>query len=162
MRSRLTAWIVVVGVMTLLVGPAPAQEAKAPATQPAKAPAKEPDAILLLSEGSVALGIGWTWGHGELKYQGKAYKVKVDGLSLGDVSVTKMKAMGKVSNLKALDDFSGTYKAVATGATVGMGVGIAKLENDKGVEIEIKNENEGVGIKVAVEGLKLKLENLEK
>jgi hypothetical protein len=53
----------------------------------ALAQAKKPDATLTLSEGSVAVGIGFTWGKGTLNYQGKSYPVKVDGLSVGELGV---------------------------------------------------------------------------
>jgi len=147
MDRRLTAWIVAAGMMALLVGPALAAEE-----------AKEPDAILKLSEGSAGLGIGWSWAKGDLIYKGQTYKVKVEGLSVGEVGVTKAKALGKVSNLKNLDDFTGHYVAGGAGATAGKGVGLTTLKNDKGVTIELKSETEGANIKLAAEGLKLKLE----
>jgi hypothetical protein len=57
---------------------------------------KEPDAYLELSEGSVAIGIGYSWGDGTLTYQGKKYPVEVKGLSVIDVGITKATAFGKV------------------------------------------------------------------
>ena len=60
---------------------------------------KKVDATLKLSEGSFAAGIGWSWGHGTLTYKGKAYKVKVEGLSVGEVGLTNVKAKGNVYNL---------------------------------------------------------------
>jgi hypothetical protein len=32
---------------------------------------KTPDGTVRLSEGSVAVGIGWSWGHGTLSFKGK-------------------------------------------------------------------------------------------
>ena len=37
------------------------------------------------SGGSVAVGIGYTWGGGDVKYKGKTYKIKIDGLSAGEI-----------------------------------------------------------------------------
>ncbi|HEY3204559.1 MAG TPA: hypothetical protein VGL03_12985, partial [Thermoanaerobaculia bacterium] len=82
---------------------------------------KTPDATLSLSEGSVAAGIGWSWGKGVLTYQGKTYSFKVNGLSVGEVGVTKAEATGKVFKLKTLDDFDGIYAAAGAGATAGKG-----------------------------------------
>ena len=145
--NRLTGCLVVAGMMPLLGGPALAADE-----------AKEPDAVFRLSEGSVGVGIGWSWAKGDLMYKGKTYKIKVEGLSVVDLGVTKAKAVGKVSNLKSLDDFSGHYKAVDMGATVVKGVGISVLKNGKGVKLEMKSETEGVDFKLAAEGLKLELE----
>jgi hypothetical protein len=49
----------------------------------------KPDATLRFSGGSFAAGIGFSWGSGTLTYRGKSYPVKVKGLSVGKVGVTK-------------------------------------------------------------------------
>ena len=56
---------------------------------------KKVDAVLKLTEGSVAAGIGWSWGHGTRTYMGKSYRVKVEGLTVGEVGMTNAKAKGK-------------------------------------------------------------------
>ena len=107
----------------------------------------------------MALGIGWSWGSGVLTYKGKTHKCKVEGLSVGEVGVTKAEATGSVYNLKSLDAFSGTYAAAGTGAAAGKGVEVSSLKNDKGVVINLKSATKGASIKVAAEGLKLTLES---
>ena len=86
-------------------------------TQAAKE--EKPNATLRLSGKSVAAGIGFSWGKGTLVYAGKTYPVKVEGLSVGEVGVTRATAKGDVSNLTKLEDFPGIYAAVAAGATAG-------------------------------------------
>jgi hypothetical protein len=122
---------------------------------PAVADDKKPDATLRLSEGSVAAGIGWSWGNGELNYAGKTYKFKVGGLSVAEVGVTKAEATGSVYNLKSIDDFDGVYAAAGAEGTAGKGAGVSSLRNAKGVVINLKSETKGANIKVAAEGLKL-------
>ena len=56
MRRTVIASVLVGSLLVLLVGLAAAQ-------------AKKPDATLTLSEGSVAVGIGFSWGKGTLSYQ---------------------------------------------------------------------------------------------
>jgi hypothetical protein len=119
---------------------------------------KKPDATIRLSEGSVAAGIGWNWGRGELHYAGKTYKVKVSGISVAEVGVTKAEATGNVYNLKNLEDFEGVYAAAATEGTAGKGAGVSSLRNPKGVVINLKSETKGANVKVAAEGIKLTLE----
>ncbi len=85
----------------------------------ALAQAKKPDATLKLTEGTVAVGIGFSWGKGTLAYKGKNYPVKVEGLSVGEVGVNRATAVGNVRNLKQLADFDGNYVAAGAEATVG-------------------------------------------
>ena len=118
---------------------------------------KMPDATLRLSSGSMALGIGWSWGEGKLSYKGKTYKFKIEGLSVGEVGMTKAQASGKVYNLNKLSDFDGVYSAGGAAATAGQGVGATALSNANGVSILLTSETKGANLKVAVEGLKLKL-----
>ena len=122
------------------------------------ADAKKADATVKLSEGSVAAGIGWSWGHGTLSYMGKSYKFKVDGLSVGELGVTKATATGNVYNLKSLDDFDGVFGAAGAGVTLEQGKGATALVNAKGVQLILTSTTKGASIKVAAEGLKVKLE----
>jgi hypothetical protein len=119
---------------------------------------KKPDATLNLTEGQVALGIGWSWGKGVLTYKGKKYPFKVEGLSVGDIGITKAEATGKVNNMKKLDDFSGKYLSAAAEATVGLGAGAVAMQNDKGVVVYLFPKTKGINLKLAGEGVKFVLE----
>jgi hypothetical protein len=119
---------------------------------------KKPDATLELTEGQVALGIGWSWGKGVLTYKGKKYPFKVEGLSVGDVGITKAEATGNVNDLKKLEDFSGKYLSAAAEATVGAGAGAVAMQNDKGVVVYLFPKTKGVNLKLAGEGVKFVLE----
>lgn len=125
---------------------------------PARAEDKKPDGTVKLTEGSVAVGIGWSWGHGTLEYKGKTYKIKVDGLSVGEVGMTNAKASGKVYNLKKVEDFNGVFAAGGAGATAGQGKEASALTNANGVSLLLTSETKGASLKIAAEGLKLKLE----
>ena len=142
MRRGVMGLVAVGSVVSLLVGLALAQ-------------AKKPDATLTLSEGTVALGIGFSWGKGSLAFQGKTYPVKVEGLSVGEVGVTRATASGSVYNLAKLADFDGNYVAGGAGATIGGGAGITAMKNQNGVVIELKSTTQGASLKLAAEGLKL-------
>ena len=147
MQRRWTLGLAVLGVLALvLMG------------TPAIADDKMPDATIRLSEGSVAAGIGWSWGSGEISYQGKTYRIKIDGLSVAEVGITKAEASGTVYNLKDLADINGVFAAAGAEGTAGKGAGVSSLRNAKGVVINLKSETKGANIKVAAEGLKLKLE----
>ena len=145
MSRRLSAWVAVGGMVTLLFGSAVAQDAK-------------PDATVKLSEGTIAVGIGWSWGKGVLTYQGKTYPFKVEGLTVGEVGVTKAEAAGDVFNLKKLEDFNGVYGTAGLEGTAYKGAGLTALRNKEGVVLQLKSVTKGANIKVAIEGLKLALE----
>ncbi len=117
------------------------------------------DATLTLSEGSVAAGIGFSWGKGTLSYGGKTYPVKVQGLSVGEVGVTRATAKGDVSNLARLEDFSGNYVAVGAGATAAGGAGVTVMRNQNGVVIEMTSTTQGASLRLGAEGLRLTLAN---
>jgi len=120
---------------------------------------KKPSGTVTLSEGSMAVGIGWSWGHGTLTYKGKTHKFKVEGLSVGEVGVDKATAKGSVFDLKSLADFDGVYAVAGAGATAGKGVGATAVVNDKGVQMVLTSTTKGASLKLAAEGLKVKLEN---
>ena len=145
--KRFSAMVVALGMVATLAGLALAAEKE-----------KTPDATLKLSEGQVALGIGWSWGKGVLTLEGKDYPFKVGGLSVLDVGITKAEAEGTVYNMKKLEDFNGTYVSAAAEATLGVGAGATAMKNEKGVVIHLHPKTKGVNLKLAGEGVKFTLE----
>jgi hypothetical protein len=128
------------------------------AASTAAAEERKPDATVKLREGSVAAGIGWSWGRGTIDYKGKLYHFKIEGLSVGEAGYTEAKANGKVYNLKSLDDFGGVYAVGSAGLTVEAGKGATALVNEKKVEIVLTSITKGASFKLAAEGIKVKLE----
>lgn len=118
---------------------------------------KSADATLTLSDGSVAAGIGFSWGKGTLTYAGKTYPVKVEGLSVGEIGVRRATAKGVVSNLARLDDFSGNYVAVGAEATAAGGAGVTVMRNQNGVIVEMTSTTQGASLKLGAEGIRLTL-----
>ncbi len=146
MQRRWTMGLAVLGAIALLVG------------SPAVADDKTPDATVRITEGSVAVGIGWNWGRGELSFKGQTHHFKIDGLGVAEVGITKAEASGSVYNLKNLDDFNGVYASAGAEGTAGKGAGVSSLRNAKGVVINLKSETKGASIKIAASGLKVTLE----
>jgi len=136
--------VAVGSLVSLLLGLATAQD-------------KKPAATLKLSEGTVAVGIGFSWGKGTLSFKGKTYPVKVEGLSVGEVGVNRATAVGNVYKLTKLADFDGNYVAGGAEVTVAGGAGVTAMKNQNGVVIELKSTTQGASLKLAAEGLKLKV-----
>jgi hypothetical protein len=145
MRRALITLVAVVGLVSLIGGLAGAQS-------------KKPDATVELTEGSVAAGIGFTWGKGSLTYQGKKYPVKVAGLSVGEVGINRASASGSVFDLKKLEDFSGNYTAGGVEGTVGGGAGVTVMKNQNGVVIHLTSTTQGASLKLAASGVRLTLD----
>jgi len=117
----------------------------------------KPDATIKLSGGSVAVGIGYSWGGGTLTYKGKTYEVEVKGLSVGDVGASQVEASGNVYHLAKLSDFDGNYTAAGVGATVAGGASAAAMKNQNGVVINLVSTTQGLKFTFAAAGVDLKI-----
>jgi len=117
----------------------------------------KPSGTIEISSKTIAIGIGVSWGHGTLKFEGKEYKFKVSGLSIVDLGIASVSAAGEVFNLKSVSDFAGTYSGGEAAAALAGGAGTATLKNQNGVKLKIKSKKQGVQLKLAPEGLKIKL-----
>jgi hypothetical protein len=115
------------------------------------------DATVDLTAGSVAAGIGYVWGGGDLIYQGQKHQFKVSGLSVVDVGAAHITASGVVYHMKNISDFSGNYTAVTAGLTVGGGASAALLKNEHGVLIKLISTTTGLRFNLAAAGISLKL-----
>jgi hypothetical protein len=116
-----------------------------------------PDATIKLHGGSVAVGIGYSWGGGTLTYKGKTYEVEVKGLSVGDVGASKVEASGNVYHLAKLSDFDGNYTAAAAGVTVAGGASATAMKNQNGVVINLVSTTQGLKFTFAAAGVDLKI-----
>jgi hypothetical protein len=123
----------------------------------AQAEEQKPDATLKLSGGSVAAGLGVSWGGGTLTYKGKDYPISVTGISVGDVGVTKLEASGRVYNLKKLDDFDGNYTAAAAGATLAGGASAVAMKNQNGVKVNLVATTQGVKLVLGGGGVDMRI-----
>jgi hypothetical protein len=118
-----------------------------------------PAGTVTLSGGSVAVGIGYTWGHGELQYQDAAHTFSIKGVSIVDVGATGYTASGVVYNLKQLSDFSGDYVAAGAGIAIAGGGTAVYLKNDHGVVIKLLATDIGLKFKLSGDGVHVALKN---
>jgi hypothetical protein len=118
---------------------------------------ERPDATLQLSGGSVAAGIGFSWGKGTLTYKGKDYPISVNGLSLGKVGITGASASGEVYNLKKLKNFDGNYTAAGAGMTVAGGRSAVTMSNQNGVRVRLISSTRGVDVTLGGGGVEMRL-----
>ena len=130
---------------TLLLAGGVAVAAIAPLGARAADPLKpgQVDGTVVLSSHAIAVGIGYEWGSGVLRFHGHRYPFNVKGLSIADVGLAKVQARGRVYGLHNLADFSGTYAAMTGEATVGRGEGGQFLKNGNGVELRLDQATKG-------------------
>ena len=117
-----------------------------------------PSATLRIQSKSVAVGVGFQWGNGTLRYRGRNYPFKMDGLAVNAVGVSSSDAIGYVYNLHRVSDFEGTYAAIEAAGTVGGGKGVTSLKNGNDVRITLHSTSQGVELKAAPEGVKFTLQ----
>jgi hypothetical protein len=128
---------------TLLAGAAFAAD---PPDAASTAATDEADATVNLTAGSVAAGVGYVWGSGDLIYKGQKHPFKLSGVSIVDVGAARIAASGVVYHLKNISDFDGSYTAVTAGITVAGGGSAALLKNQHGVLINLSAN--GIDIKI--------------
>ena len=119
---------------------------------------KVPTGTIELSGGSVAAGIGYTWGNGTLIFEGKRYRLKVNGLSIVQVGVSSYTASGTVYDLTKLSDFNGIYTAVAAGAAIAGGASATAMKNSHGVLIQLVANHMGLNFSLSAKGVEIHLE----
>jgi len=111
-----------------------------------------------LKGGSIAAGIGYTWGHGKLVFEGKEYRLKVSGLSIVHVGASSYTATGTVYHLDKPSDINGVYTAVSAGAAVAGGVSATAMKNDRGVVIQMVSTHSGLNFSLGPKGVTITLE----
>lgn len=117
-----------------------------------------PTGTVEFSGGSVAVGIGYSWGSGTLLYHGRRYPMKIDGLSIVHVGANGYTASGTVYHLTNLSDFDGVYGAVSAGAAIAGGATATTMKNDHGVVIEMVSTDVGLNFQLGPKGVTLTLE----
>lgn len=142
-KKWLSTWLVVLGclgVMTLALAAEP-----------------PPSGTVKITSKAIAIGVGVTWGDGQLTYQGKTVPFSVNGLSVVDLGVTDISSSGEVFNLNKLSDFSGNYVAGEAGAAIAGGPTDTIMKNENGVVIRLHGTQKGARLTLAAQGVSLKL-----
>ena len=112
---------------------------------------------LSISAKGAAVGVGYTWGDGILRFGGRQYHFTVNGVTVADVGFSTVRGTGRVYNLHRLQDFSGTYAAVTGEATLVNGIGGQVLRNGNGVQIRVDQVTRGARLQGSADGITLTL-----
>jgi hypothetical protein len=107
---------------------------------------------------SVAVGVGVEWGHGTLTMDdGTTHHFDISGLSVLDLGISKVSAVGEVFNLVEAKDLNGVFVSGEAGAALGGGGSVQAMRNANGVVMQLQSIQKGVKLTLAPEGLKVNL-----
>jgi hypothetical protein len=127
------------------------------AASPGSAAPAYPSGTVSIDLTSVAAGVGASWGSGVLRYQGNTYRFKVTGLTVGDVGISTVSAVGNVYYLNKASDLAGNYAAVGAGLAVAGGVGGITMQNQKGVQIQLYTVQQGLQLTIGPQGFNIEM-----
>ena len=147
-----------VGQEEVIAVPPPREVTPEPVVVQAPPVTAPPPAFVELQRSSIGAGIGISWGHGTLSFEGNSYAFSVKGLSVGDIGAAKIVAEGAVQNMDRLADFAGTFVAVEAGATAGKGASSLTMMNEHGVSISLASQREGLGLTLGAQGFRIALD----
>jgi len=126
-------------------------------TTAALAQSDAPSGMVSIETTSIAAGIGLSWGHGKLNFNGKQYRFSIDGVTLIDFGISKASAAGEVYNLTDLADFEGNYVAAEASFALGGGMGGVSLRNPNGVVMHLNSVSQGARLQLGSSGMSIKL-----
>jgi hypothetical protein len=116
---------------------------------------------------SIGLGIGWTWGDGELAIDNQKYYFSANGLSLAEVGFAMISTLGKVCGLRPIKETNmkkfdisklpGIYNGIGAGIAIIPGYGAWVLQNQNGVSITLNSYFHGVIVGLPIKSLILNL-----
>ena len=127
------------------------------ATTAANAQSDAPSGKVSIETTSIAAGIGLSWGHGTLNFNGREYRFSIDGVTLIDFGISKSSAVGEVYNLTDMAKFEGNYVAAEASFALGGGMGGVALRNSNGVIMHLSSVSQGARLQLGSSGMNIKL-----
>ena len=123
-----------------------------------KAPTNTPPSATVRIESVSAAYYGSaSSGEGILSYHGYRHHFTIASLGVGGTGAHIISATGTVYNLNHLSDFSGTYRGVSSGLTLGKGQMQAKLTNGHGVILHFTGQTKGLSSSGGVQSYDVRL-----
>jgi hypothetical protein len=107
---------------------------------------------------SVAAGVGFSSGSGVLMFNGKRHLFKIDGLSVGNVGIASISAVGNVYNLNNVSQFAGNYAAAGAGIALAGGAAGITMQNQSGVIINLYAVQQGVQLNIGPQGFNISMQ----
>ena len=126
---------------------------------PAQAqPAPRPVARVSIDQTQLAFIGSAAVGGGKLYFHGRTYPFTINGLGIGGIGASKIKATGEVYHLARVSDLAGVYGQVRLGwALANQGDGRLWLQNDKGVVLRLRTQRKGLMLAAGADAVRIQL-----
>lgn len=125
---------------------------------PQTAPPPQPVGRVSIDQAQVAFIGSAAVGGGTLFFRGRSYPFTINGLGVGGVGVSKIKAAGEVYQLARVSDLAGVYGQVRLGwALADQGNGRLWLQNDKGVVLRLRTKRQGLMLAAGADAVRIQL-----
>jgi hypothetical protein len=109
-----------------------------------------------IAKAGFIVGVGG--GSGTLHFNGRNYRLRIDGVSAGTIGVARADLVGTASNLRTAADIAGSYSAVSAGLAVAGGGKTARLQNSTGVVLELRGQQVGFEVSLNLSGVNISLQ----
>lgn len=122
------------------------------------APSPRPVGRVSIDQAQLAFIGSASVGGGKLAFRGRSYPFTINGLGVGGIGASKIKATGDVYQLTRVSDLEGVYGQVRLGwALASQGDGRLWLQNDKGVVLRLRTKREGLMLAAGADAVRIKL-----
>ena len=146
-RMRVGQALLIVGTMAMA-----SQASAQTSPQPRPVGKVTIDQAQLAFIGSAAVG------GGTLAFRGRSYPFTINGLGIGGIGASKIKATGEVYQLARVSDLEGVYGQVRLGwALANKGDGRLWLQNDKGVVLRLRTKRKGLMLAAGADAVRIQL-----
>jgi len=102
---------------------------------------------------NVGFIVGVGGGNGILRFRGRTYPLRVDGLGIGAIGIARADLVGTASNLRTATDIVGIYSAAGAGIAVAGGGRTITLQNSKGVVLRLSGQQAGFAASFGLGGV---------
>ena len=122
------------------------------------APAPRPVGRVSIDQTQLAFIGSAAVGGGTLFFRGRSYPFTINGLGIGGIGASKIKATGDVYQLARVSDLAGVYGQARLGwALADQGDGRLWLQNDKGVILRLRTKREGLMLAAGADAVRIQL-----
>jgi len=122
------------------------------------APAPRPVGRVSIDQTQLAFIGSAAVGGGTLVFRGRSYPFTINGLGIGGIGASKIKATGEVYQLARVSDLAGLYGQVRLGwALADQGNGRLWLQNDKGVVLRLRTKRKGLMLAAGADAVRIQL-----
>lgn len=122
------------------------------------APAPRPVGRVSIDQTQLAFIGSAAVGGGTLFFHGRSYPFTINGLGVGGIGASKIKATGDVYQLTRVSDLAGVYGQVRLGwALADKGNGRLWLQNDKGVILRLRTKRKGLMLAGGADAVRIQL-----